>query len=221
MPEPTPTARAALDKIMLKLAPLGDTLTIEDFRTDTQIRTKRTAQTVRMVIVIGSILFLTLALAVIFFQSTGKAAEVGLVVNKIFSAALWAFALGGLGAIASIFIVVLNLIPQQTLRTSDLFEVIGRIILGCIFGTILATTIVVHEVTAFFDTLRSGEIPNSGILLLLPFLAGFSITLVLNLFEKIIRAIELTIGIDDRRALGTEEHRDLKARRPGRRTRGG
>ena len=219
MPKPTPAARATLDKIMLKLAPLGDTLTIEDFRTDTQVRTKRTAQTVRMVIVVGSVLFLALALAVIFFQSSDKGGEGAL--NRIFSAALWAFALGGLGAIASIFIVVLNLIPQQTLRASDLFEVIGRIILGCIFGTILATTIVVHEVTAFFDTLRSGNIPNSGILLLLPFLAGFSITLVLNLFEKIIRAIELTIGIDDRRALGTEEHRDLKARRPGRRTRGG
>jgi hypothetical protein len=220
MPKPTPAARAALDKVMLKLAPLGDTLTIEDFRADTQIRTKRTAQTVRLVIVVGSIVFLALALAVIFFQSTDKATEGSLVLNRIFSAALWAFALGGLGAIASIFIVVLNLIPQQTLRASDLFEVIGRIILGCIFGTILATTIVVHEVTAFFETLRSGNTPNSGILLLLPFLAGFSITLVLNLFEKIIRAIELTIGIDDRRALGTEEHRDLKARRSARRTRG-
>jgi hypothetical protein len=81
----------------------------------------------------------------------------------------------------------------------------------------LATTIIAAEVTTFFGKIASGDIPNSSPLLLLPFLAGFSITLVLNLFEKMIHAIETTIGIDDQRKLGKDGQRDHSTRKLGRR----
>jgi hypothetical protein len=188
MSVPTYDQRAALDNAMQALAALGDNLTIDDFRIARQLRTRRTAQLVRWFIGTSSLVFMALALATIFVQGT----------NTMFSAAVWALALGGLGALSSIFINVLNLIPLQTLRTSDLFEAIGRTILGCIFGTILATTIIASDATTYFSKLGRNEISNSSALLLLPFLAGFSITFVLNLFDKIIHSIELGLGIDDR-----------------------
>jgi hypothetical protein len=109
---------------------------------------------------------------------------------------------------------MLNLVPHQTVRPYDSWEVLGRTFLGCIFGAILATTIIAHDVTTFFATLASAEIPSSNVLLLLPFFAGFSTTLVLNLFEKMIRAVELTIGVDDKRQFGHDGQRNGAAPRP-------
>jgi hypothetical protein len=114
-------------------------------------------------------------------------------------AALWALSLGGLGAVASIFLHVLKLMPQETLRSSDEFEVIGRLVLGCLFSTILAMTLAAPQIAGFFSTLRAGGKIDGGVTLLLLFLAGYSIPLLLRLLEKVIRAIELTIGLDDRR----------------------
>jgi hypothetical protein len=220
MPRPTPEGRALLDDIMQSLAALGDGLTIDDFRLRQILEANRTSRRVRIYIVVASILFMGIALAALYYAQSPS--EEGGIVNKkysIFLAASWALALGGLGAVASIFINILKLIPQQTLRTSDEFEVIGRIVLGFLFSTILATTVVAAELTSFFDQLRTGEIPKSGVLLLVPFLAGYSITLVLNLLEKAIQAIQLTIGLEDRRAIGMDTQRDLTKQRIGRRGR--
>jgi hypothetical protein len=223
MPSPTAEARTALDSYVQELAMLGEGLTIDDFRTAQILRATRTARRVRIYILLASVLFMILALGALTYAQSPNVAP-GEKITKSYDisiAATWALALGGLGAVASIFIHVLKLIPQQTLRTSDEFEVIGRIVLGCLFSTILATTLVASELTTFFGKLKGGEIPSSGVVLLLPFLAGYSITLVLNLLEKAIRAIELTVGLEDRRAIGTEEQRDIPARRSGRRPRTG
>jgi len=84
--------------------------------------------------------------------------------------------------------------------------VIGRIVLGCLFSTILAITLAASPIVLFFNSLHSLDCSvaakcklEGGPMLLLPFLAGYSITLVLGLLEKAIRAVELTIGIEDRR----------------------
>jgi quaternary ammonium compound-resistance protein SugE len=160
---------------------------------------------------------MTLALRTLIFAAPDIVSGETSTRDNLFLAAVWALALGGLGAVANIFINVLKLIPQQTLSTSDLFEVVGRIILGCLFSVILATTIVASELITFFNKVRGNEIPANSLVLLLPFLAGYSITLVLNLLEKSIRAIEMTIGLDDRRAFAADDQRDTTVRRTVRR----
>jgi hypothetical protein len=221
MPSPSPEARAQLDAYMQELAILGDGLSVDDFRIAQSVRAKRTALLVRLILLGASFGFMYLALRTLVFEGSGVALGERTLNAKdnLYVAAIWALALGGLGAVASIFINVLKLIPQQTLGTSDLFEVIGRIVLGCLFSVILATTVVASELIMFFQKVRSSEIPTSGLILLLPFLAGYSITLVLNLLEKAIRAIETTIGLDDRRAFGLDD-REMPLRRPNRRPRG-
>jgi hypothetical protein len=215
VPSPTPEARTALDFYIEELAALADGLTVDDFRLKRIVEARQTSRRVRIYIVVFSIAFLLLAIGVLI---TAQSFSIGLTTRtnyyEISFAAVWALALGGLGAVASIFINVLKLMPQETLRTSDEFEVIGRIILGCLFSTILSMTLAPEQLAGFFEAIQnsraSAEIKTGlkgGVILLLPFLAGYSIQLVLKLLEKAILAVELTIGLDDRRAIGVRQRR--------------
>jgi hypothetical protein len=206
MPAPTPADRAALDHCMEALASPDSSVTVDDFRLRGILRSERSRRQIRRFILIASIAFLAVALAVLFVP----------IRNKLFSAAVWALALGGLGAVSAIFVNTLNLVPQQTLKTYDFFEVWGRTVLGCIFGVILATTIAVAEITEFFRSLDQDKPLNSSVQLLVPFFAGFSTTLVLNLFEKMIKSIETTIGIENQRSLAGDARRPERSRRTGR-----
>jgi hypothetical protein len=206
----TPAARADLDFYIRELAYLGDAVTIDDFRVAQMMNAKRTALLVRSIIIVASVGFMMLALSALAYATKDPD---GTPRPYLAISAIWALALGGLGAVANIFINILKLIPQQTLRTSDVFEVVGRIILGCLFSTILATTLVANVLVTFFK--QGGEDWNfaGGLFLLSPFLAGYSITLVLGVLEKTIRAFEITIGLNDRALFGVEEQRDATSRK--------
>ena len=182
---------------------IADGMTLDDFRSAQILQSVRTAKRVRVYIVVASLFFMAIAFGTIFYaQNPELLVKSGAAQKYDMSiAALWASALGGLGAVASIFLHVLKLMPQETLRSSDEFEVIGRLLLGCLFSTILAMTLAAPQIAGFFTALRAGEKIDGGVILLLPFLAGYSIPLVLRLLEKVIRAVELTIGLDDRRDL--------------------
>jgi len=206
MMPPTASARTRLDEYLKVLSNLGDGLSVDDFRDEAIERSKRTSQRVRLYIVTASILFMVLALGILASQMFVPTPALSI---AMMSAAAWAFSLGGLGAVASIFLHVLKLVPQATLNASDEFEVFGRIILGCLFSTILTITIG-SKVYLFFlwleqlkydaATERSDSSdPHYALLALLPFLLGYSIPLVLRLLEKMIQAVELTLGAEDRR----------------------
>lgn len=196
MPRPTSTARAALDQYIKQLATLGDGLTLNDFRTAQIAEAGETARAVRRTLWISGIAFMLLALEDLFCDSVLPNYEIVWI-------GLWAFALGGLGAISSIFLHVLKLMPQETLKVSDEFEVVGRIFLGSLFSLVFALTIIAPDMRGFFrnfsTTPSAGADASGNAKLLLPFLCGYSIPLVLGLLEKVIHAIELTIGLDDRR----------------------
>jgi hypothetical protein len=222
MPTPSPDARAALDLYIQQLADLAEGLALDDFRTRQVLRATRTTWRVRAYIIVASLLFLGFAIFVLFFAQFAFAETLAAAKQQrrydLWLAAAWALALGGLGSVASIFLHVLKLVPQQTLRTSDEFEVVGRIILGCLFSMILATTLGVSQLAKFFGQLKGGdEYPEGSAILLLPFLAGYSITLVLNLLDKAIRAVELTIGLEDRRSVNPANRNGMTRRGRGRR----
>jgi energy-coupling factor transporter transmembrane protein EcfT len=201
MTAPNAIDRANLDGYIQSLASQGNGLTLDDFRLIQTLRAEKTAKRVKKYISTLSLLFLGLVLAVLFYSRHPDS-------NPMFLTGLWALALGGLGTCASVFLHVLKLMPQETLRSTDEFEVFGRIVLGCLFSTILTVTLAPDEMKAFFESVYKPKL-ESSVKLLLPFLAGYSIPLVLKLLEKAIRAVELTIGMDD--------PRDPTNRRGGRR----
>lgn len=215
MPRPTAIDRAALDQCIPVLARLGDGLTLEDFRTAAIREADRVARRVRRDTVLMSLFFLVLAIAILARQPyVGNPSSA----NAMIYAALWCIALGGLGAIASIFLHLLKLVPQQTLNASDRFEFFGRIILGCLFSLVISISMVpnVHALFMALETINrpgaTGNLPSSP-LLLLPFLLGYSIPLVLRLLEKIMQAVELTLGAEDSRMSGTTMRTQRRQRR--------
>jgi hypothetical protein len=221
MPLPTSVARAALDSYIQQLAELGDGLTLDDFRSEKIAQAQRVARFVRKSLLWTSALFMVLALGVLAAQTVlPKDRDPS---YDLISASVWALGLGGLGAVSSIFLHVLRLLPEDTLRTSDEFEIVGRLVLGCLFSTIIAITVAATPMTTFFQSLHSiqsdGKIHvEGGVQLLLPFLAGYSLPLVLRILEKAIRAVELTIGTDDPRVIRTDQRRPATQRRSTRRS---
>ncbi|MGF6752898.1 hypothetical protein [Paraburkholderia sp. GAS42] len=205
---PSPQARAQLDEYIKILTRLGDGLSINDFRREAIAEAARTNARVKAFVCWGSVVFLILMVAElaipIFITVPVHRIGVLLVV-------LWAFSLGGLGAVANAFLHLLKLVPQQTLNTSDFFEVVGRTMLGCLFSTVLSLTLF-PDIGQFLESLNAATgTPNktAGVTALVPFLLGYSVPLVLRLLDKTIQAIELTVGAEDRRTI-------TSAPRPGR-----
>jgi uncharacterized membrane protein YjfL (UPF0719 family) len=190
--------RAKLDSFIKALTRLGDGLTIDDFRKEAMADAQRTRQRVKSFVCWGAAFFLLLVL--IEFS-------IPLFVIKphtylVFLILLWAFALGGLGAITNTFLHLLKMVPQETLNTSDFFEVIGRTTLGCLFSTVLSITLFPEQIGKFIESFTSPVSQSNttaGAIALAPFLLGYSIPLVLRLLDKAIQAIELTVGAEDRR----------------------
>jgi hypothetical protein len=227
MPMPSAKARALLDSYIESLINLSDGLTIDEFRVTAIIRAQRAALRVRRLVQTLNATFMCLVLLILICAPlVGQIDVPFLRVSAgqftLFFGALWALALGGLGAVASIYLHVLKVRVQEALRTTDEFEVKGRIFLGCLFSTVLAITLTGPELDAFFRTLIEAPakvadtIPKGqgGIKLLMPFLAGYSLPLVLKLLEKSIQAIELTLGLDDPKAIVRQLGRRLARRSP-------
>lgn len=199
MPRPTAEARSQLDQYVQALARLGDGLTLNDFRSEAIKEAQRIGRRVQFQAVLMSVVFLTLTIGVLIAQYWLHDSKA----TPIF-AAVWSLALGGLGAVASIFLHLLKLMPQQTFNSSDQFEFFGRILLGCLFSMVLSITLV-DDVYGFMNSLAALERnPKDRFpMALAPFILGYSIPLVLRLLEKITQAVELTIGVEDRRTTAT------------------
>ncbi|MEM5315564.1 hypothetical protein [Paraburkholderia sp. JHI869] len=194
---PSAQDRADLDEYIKILTRLGDGISINDFRREAIAEAGRTNRRVKMFVCSGSAVFLMLmviALAIPVLNIQVHRFGMLLVV-------LWSLSLGGLGAVANTFLHLLKMVPQQTLNTSDFFEVVGRTMLGCLFSVVLSLTLF-PEIRQFLESLNSTvENPGkaAGMIALAPFLLGYSIPLVLRLLDKVIQAIELTVGAEDRR----------------------
>lgn len=184
--------RAALDLYIKMLAAEGGELTLDEFRERRIQQALKTERFVRRSLYGAGTLFMGLLVAqFIFLEWFG---ERGWIVS-------WTLCLGGLGAVASILLHVLKLMPQEALQRSEQFEVPGRILLGCLFSLVLSLTLIFQPLADFYETIlaigQAQEPPKASVQLLLPFLCGYSIPLVLGLLGKSIQAIELTLGLTD------------------------
>jgi hypothetical protein len=189
----TAADRAALDEWIKQLAQIGDGLTLDDFRLQTIIATTRAENRVRRILYYTGGAFMLILLAELI--DAPKLNDFGML-----WCGAWAISLGGLGAVASVFVTVLKLNPQDVPQKPEQLEVVGRIFLGCLFSLVFALVVIPSELRGFlsFIVSDSRNPPAGGVKLLLPFLCGYSIPLVLGLLGKAIQAVELTLGFDGR-----------------------
>lgn len=198
MRTPTAEARALLDEYIQSLVKLGEGLSLDDFRAQAIEEARFRTVRIRRGIVGMSATFMLLTFAVLVAQMhpLSRTPE-----GVVLSVAAWCLAVGGIGAVANLFLHIMKLAPQPSVVISDVFEFYGRIVLGCLFSTILSLTLI-KDIEQFFYALHGGFASadaKTGPLALAPFLFGYSIPLVLRILEKIVQAIEITIGAEDRR----------------------
>jgi hypothetical protein len=110
----------------------------------------------------------------------------------------WTSCLGGLGAIGFLAVNSLAIQDDATFDISNPSLVAMRIVLGALFGCIVSLPFCFPYFKDFTTWVRTGGDLDSarGLLLLVPFLLGFSTTLVMAVLNRMIAGIETMFGIE-------------------------
>lgn len=130
----------------------------------------------RLLFILGPVVLL-LALAAVWQSEADEK-------NILLWQSLIAVCLGFLGALVHIFLELIGVIVEKAFNTSDTYSNSARLVLGPIVGWV------------FFYAF--GQDKGTSVLLLLPFVAGYSTRLVVGLINKAIGAIELTLGLEEK-----------------------
>jgi hypothetical protein len=111
---------------------------------------------------------------------------------------VWTLSLGGLGAIGFLAVNSLAIQDDATFDISNAGLVGMRIVLGALFGCIVSLPFCFAYFRDFTDwVIKGGDIAGGrGVLLLVPFLLGFSTTLVMAVLNRMIAGIEAMFGIE-------------------------
>ena len=130
--------------------------------------------------------------------------------------AILAALMGLLGAVVYTLFGFLGVIPQSEFNRSDEFAGYTRLTLGLLLGFVFYASFAVAEFENFMkitggdknsDSTNGAADVKSAALLMLPFLAGYSTTLVVGLLGKVIQSIEITLGLEDVRDRRTKSRR--------------
>ncbi len=139
-----------------------------------------------------SILFLTLSL----YDGGGW--------HRVISYIFWLATTGALGSAAFIFVNALNIQVDPHVDITSRTFVQLRLILGALFSATLSFPFVYPYVWKFADTLRELEGPQhkipdtplyDGLLLLFPFVLGFSTPLVLAILNQAVESVRTLFGV--------------------------
>ncbi|WP_206999818.1 hypothetical protein [Trinickia mobilis] len=119
--------------------------------------------------------------------------------------ALWLTSMGALGSIA---FISMNLLAVQNDITFDMTSsrmILVRIIIGCTFGLVLSFPFGYKEFISFADTIALHKLGDAkdtstttafqqALFLLLPFVLGFSTSLVILFINRLIQGIQTIFG---------------------------
>ena len=110
----------------------------------------------------------------------------------------WVAALGGIGSIA---FIGMNALAVQEDATFDITnkKLIGlRVVLGALFAVVLTLPFGYHSFSVFITTLHGAhsipEPSTTSIMLLLPFVLGFSTTLVIMILNQFVEGVQTFFG---------------------------
>jgi len=106
---------------------------------------------------------------------------------------IFPLSLGLLGSTIYIFFNLMNVVSEKAIDETDVFSSYARLMLGPAFGWL------------FFQIYQSGTGTSSAtqtqlFSVLIPFAAGFSTRLVLGIINQSIQAIEIALGLGDKRS---------------------
>src|SRR5262249_54307409 len=109
----------------------------------------------------------------------------------------WLAATGALGATAFIYVNALSIQVDPTADITSLTLVTMRLILGALFAVMLALPFGYQAFHSFSESVSSGErmTPTDTVLLLLPFIMGFSTPLVLAVLGRFIQSARALFGL--------------------------
>jgi hypothetical protein len=131
---------------------------------------------------------------------------------------VWTLSLGALGATAYLAVNALGLETDNPFDITDLNSVVIRITIGGVFGFIIALTVSLPAFAQFSDTAwrfatslaaqkaaaEGSQAPTPGldidlvVKVLLPFILGFSTSLVLTILNRLVIVVETFFGVTRR-----------------------
>jgi hypothetical protein len=123
----------------------------------------------------------------------------------------WFAATGALGSTAFIYVNALSIQVDATADITSRTLVIMRLILGALFAVMLALPFGSQPFHNFSESLSPGKTinPTDNILLLLPFIMGFSTPLVLAVLGRLIQGARVLFGLPHD-AFNANSHRSSK-----------
>jgi hypothetical protein len=114
---------------------------------------------------------------------------------------IWVTALGGVGSIAFIGMNALAVQDDATFDITNTKLIALRVALGALFGAVLTLPVGYASFNEFVDELRMGTKPatesllvSRSVLLLLPFILGFSTSLVIMILNQFVEAVQSFFG---------------------------
>lgn len=192
---PTAADRTNLDSILADLTAVTLPITIESIHKSEESPSHKRFQTY----LIGISACALLGAIVGFTLSVKLKGEQTALPNSIL-----ALSLGLLGAVVYSFFAVLRVIPAQAFNPEDEYANYARLLLGLLMGWIF-------YFTAAKDTFRRLADPSltakDKLMLLLPFVAGYSTRFVIGVLERSMVALETALGINDMRDTPTRPAR--------------
>jgi len=120
------------------------------------------------------------------------------------SNSILALSLGLLGAIIYSLFNVLRVVPPQAFNPKDEYSNYARLLLGVLLGWVFYFAFAI-DVFKNLKDINSTKGWKEACLLLMPFVAGYSTKFVVGILNRVIAALEIALGIEDKR--------DISARR--------
>lgn len=140
-----------------------------------------------------------LALAVAGFSFSAASAKWNIPLLKGFGNSVLAIGLGLLGAIVYSLFNVLRVVPPQAFCSKDEYSNKARLLLGVLLGWVFYFAFCMKA----YDKLPEPT-STQTFMLLVPFVAGYSTKFVVGVLERAIAALEITLGIEEKRDVGTK-----------------
>lgn len=118
---------------------------------------------------------------------------------------IWLISLGAIGSIASLGMNILSVQKDVTFDLKDKRHLLLRVVLGALFGLVLTLPLGFHEFSTFtsyvdYSIYKHGDKPETPdqwtqlILLLLPFILGFSTSLVITVLNRLVTSVQAFFG---------------------------
>ena len=192
--ELTATDRTKLDTVIEQLTAVTLPITIDSISDKPESDDYKDFK--RLLIKLGG---LSLILAILGFSLSAASAKWTWIPREDTDSIL-AIGLGLLGAVVYSLFNVLSVVPAQAFNPDDIYYNKARLFLGVLLGWLFYFAFAMKV----YRKLPIIEAPKDVLILLVPFMAGYSTKFVVGVLERVIAALEITLGIEEKRDIGTK-----------------